>query len=155
MSSPDNRATSPTKSFPPRSIKVANRIIKSLTRLGAKLPMQVLTVPGRRSGQPRSTPVTPYEVDGQRYIAAGLGQSDWVRNVRAAGEGTLHNGRRSERVRLVELPESERGPILREFPKRVPKGVAMFRKAGTVDAPTPDAFAAAAGRCTVFRVESL
>ena len=61
----------------------------------------VLTVPGRKTGKPRSTPVTPMDVDGERYVVNGYPGSDWVDNVRAAGEATLARGRRIERVRMV------------------------------------------------------
>ena len=52
----------------------------------------VLTVPGRKTGKPRSTPVTPMEVDGGRYVVNGYPGADWVDNVRAAGEVTLAQG---------------------------------------------------------------
>lgn len=141
--------------FPPPWLKVMNKVVVFLQRRGVAMPMQTLTVPGRRSGRPRSTPVTPYEVDGQRYIVGGRSDLDWVRNVRAAGEGVLARGKRAVRVRLVDLPEAERGPILREFPAKVPNGVPMFLKTGSVTGPSPEEFAAAAPKCAVFRVEPL
>lgn len=141
------------RNFPPRSLKIANKVIALAHRMGVAMPMAMLTVPGRRSGRPRSTPVSPYSVDGQRYVVGGYGGSDWVRNARAAGTGVLTRGRRHERVRLVDLPESERGRILREFPVKIPHGVAMFRKTGVVDGTTPEAFEAAAPHCAVFRIE--
>ena len=70
----------------------------------------VLTVPGRKTGKPRSTPVTPMEVDGKRYVVNGYPGADWVNNVRAAGEVTLAQGRRTERVRMVELSPDEARP---------------------------------------------
>ena len=57
----------------------------------------LLTVPGRRSGRPRSTPVTLVEEDGQRWLVAS-GPAGWVTNARAAGQVELSRGRRSERV---------------------------------------------------------
>jgi hypothetical protein len=56
-------------------------------------------------------------------------------------------------VTLVELPPDERVPILREFPRRVPHGVQFFVQGGIVESADPEAFAAAAPRCPVFRVE--
>lgn len=141
--------------FPPRWLTVVNKLIVWLQRRGVSLPMSTLTVPGRRTGTPRSTPVSPYEVNGQRYIVGGHSGADWVRNARAAGTGVLARGRHSERVRLVDLPEGQRGPILREFPTKVPHGVSMFLKTGTVTGPAPEAFEAAAPRCAVFRIEPL
>ncbi|MFE7417888.1 nitroreductase family deazaflavin-dependent oxidoreductase [Rhodococcus sp. NPDC057529] len=141
--------------LPPWYLGHVNRVIVGLHRLGVPMPMPALTVPGRRTGVPRSTPVSPYEVDGERYIVAGYAESDWAKNARAAGRGQLTRGRHRQRVRLVPLPMSERARILREFPIRVPHGVTMFLKAGTVANSSPEAFAAAADRCDVFRIEPL
>lgn len=141
------------RNFPPRSLKIANKVIAAAHRVGLAMPMSLLTVPGRKSGQPRSTPVSPYYVDGRRYVVGGYGGADWVKNARAAGVGTLTRGRRHERVRLVDLPEPERRPILREFPAKIPHGVAMFLKTGVVENESPEAFEAAAPRCAVFRIE--
>ncbi|WP_246257710.1 nitroreductase family deazaflavin-dependent oxidoreductase [Amycolatopsis anabasis] len=140
----------------PRGLRTFNRAVKVLNRIGLRMgPVSLLTVPGRRSGQPRTTPVTPFEVDGRRYLFGGLPGADWVRNARAAESGTLTSGRRERRVRLVELPVAERGPILREFPVKVPNGVAMMIKAGVVGSGDPDEFEALADRCPIFRVEPL
>jgi len=114
--------------------------------------MRLLSVPGRKSGKMRTTPVSPLTVDGQRYIVGGLEGADWVKNARAAGWGVLARGRKVEWVSLVELPVEERGPVLREFPLRVPHGVGFFRQLYGVSGD-PEEFAALAPRCPVFRVE--
>lgn len=145
--------TNKPTNFPPRSLIVINKLIIWLQRRGVRFPMPTLTVPGRKTGTPRSTPVSPYEVNGQRYVVGGHVGLDWVKNARAAGTGVLARGRRSERVRLVDLPEAQRGPILREFPAKMPHGVSMFLKTGTVADASPEAFEAAAPRCAVFRIE--
>ena len=137
----------------PRWLKPANRAIVTLQRLGLVIgTMRLLSVPGRKSGELRTTPVSPLTVDGQRCIVAGLEGSDWVKNARAAGWGILARGREKERVTLVELPVAERGPILREFPREVPHGVRFFRQLYGVS-DEPEEFAALAPRCPVFRVE--
>ncbi|MBV6756790.1 nitroreductase family deazaflavin-dependent oxidoreductase [Rhodococcus opacus] len=141
--------------LPPWYLGPVNKVIVGLHRLGVPMPMPALTVPGRKTGVPRSTPVSPYEVDGRTYVVAGYAESDWAKNARAAGRGELTRGRRRERVRLVPLPVPERARILREFPVRVPHGVTMFLEAGTVANSSPEAFAAAADRCEVFRIEPL
>ncbi|HEY6739692.1 MAG TPA: nitroreductase family deazaflavin-dependent oxidoreductase [Actinopolymorphaceae bacterium] len=142
--------------FPPRSLKIFNRALIWAQRRGLTLgTIHVLTVPGRKSGKPRSTPVSPFEVDGHDYIVGGYGIGDWVKNVRAAGKGVLARGRHSRDVELVELPESARGRILREFPVKVPHGVSMFLKTGVVANETPEAFEAAAPNVAVFRIEPL
>jgi len=141
----------------PRWLKPANRLVMALQRLGMRTgTIHVLTVPGRRSGRPRSTPVSALTVGGARYLVGGMADMDWVRNARAAGWGVLAYGRLRERATLVELPVEERAAILREFPRLVPGGVPFFRRLyGLPDDPValPDAFASLATRATVFRVE--
>ena len=143
----------------PRWLKPANRAIVALQRLGLVIgTMRLLSVPGRASGKLRTTPVSPLTVDGRRYIVAGLEGADWVRNARAAGWGILARGRRGERVALVELPVEERAAILREFPRLVPHGVQYFQLLYGLPedrAALPEAFAALAPHCPVFRVERL
>jgi deazaflavin-dependent oxidoreductase (nitroreductase family) len=132
--------------------KVFNRVVVFLNRIGLPFgPMQLLTVPGRTTGLPRTTPVAPVLVDGVTYICQAHPHADWVKNARAAGHGTLTRGRSTRAVDLVEVPEQERGPILREFPGQVPRGVDAFVRNGLVRAPTPEAFAAAAPGIPVFR----
>lgn len=144
----------PQKAELPWWLKPSNRVVIALQRLGVVIgTMRLLSVPGRKSGKLRTTPVSPLGVDGKRYIVGGFPQADWVKNTRAAEWGILARGRKQERVTLVELPEEERASILREFPRKVPHGVQFFVKAGIVASPDPEAFAAAAPRCTVFRVE--
>lgn len=139
----------------PGWLRPANRVIVALQRRGLVLgTMRLLSVPGRRSGELRTTPVSPLTVDGERYVVAGHEASDWVKNARAAGWGVLARGRREERVGLVELPVGERGPILRAFPREVPHGVGFFRRLYGVSAD-PEEFAALATRCPVFRVEEV
>ena len=137
----------------PSWLKGVNRVIIGLQRLGFVVgSMHVLVVPGRRNGVLRSTPVSLLTVDGQRYIVAGLDGADWVLNARAAGRGVLCRGRTEEHVSLVELPVSERAPILREFPRLIPQGVPFFTRLYGVTAD-PEAFARLAPHCPVFRVE--
>ena len=84
-----------------------NRFVKSLLRLGLPVgPATLLTVPGRISGRPRTTPVGFLEHDGRRYVFGTFGDVDWTRNLRAAGEAVVGRGWRRKRVSAVEL----RGP---------------------------------------------
>jgi hypothetical protein len=143
----------------PKWLRPANRVIVALQGLGLSIgTMRVLSVPGRKSGKLRATPVSPLSVDGQRYIIGGLAEADWVKNARVAGWGILAHGRKQERVALIELPVEERGPILRAFPREVPHGVQFFRQLYRLpedQAALPEAFAALAPQCAVFRVEAL
>jgi deazaflavin-dependent oxidoreductase (nitroreductase family) len=75
--------------------------------------VQKLSVRGRRSGQARSVPVIPIEVDGARYLVSPRGEADWVKNLRAAGECEL----KGKRFRAEEVPVEEREPILARYQK--------------------------------------
>ena len=141
---------------PPWWLKPANKVFIQMSRLGISFGGEspvVLTVPGRKSGKPRSTPVTPMTVDGERYVVAGFPGADWVRNVRAASEVTLTRGRKQERVRMVELSPEAAKPLLRAFPTEVPSGVGFMKRSGLVEQGSPDEFEKLAGRCAVFRFE--
>ncbi|MGE5697340.1 MAG: nitroreductase family deazaflavin-dependent oxidoreductase [Candidatus Sericytochromatia bacterium] len=141
---------------PPWWLKPANKIFILLSRLGVSFGGEnpvVLTVASRKSGKPRSTPITPMYVDGKRYVVGGFPGADWVANVRAAGEATLTRGRARERVRMVEMPAEEARPLLRAFPTEVPTGVGFMKNAGLVKDGRPEEFEALAGRCAVFRFD--
>jgi deazaflavin-dependent oxidoreductase (nitroreductase family) len=133
-----------------------NRVVRFLQRLGLQLgTIHVLTVPGRTSGTPRATPVSPLTVDGRRYVIAALPQADWARNVRAAGTGELAYGRRRQRVALAEVTDPDlRRAVVRAFPTEVPHGVPFFVRLGLVRAGDPDEFAGIADRVAVFELRS-
>jgi deazaflavin-dependent oxidoreductase (nitroreductase family) len=141
---------------PPWWLKPFNRIFIVMSRLGLSFGGEspvVLTVPGRRSGKPRSTPVTPLTVNGKRYVVEGFPGADWALNARAAGHATLNRGRHAERVKVVELSSEDARPVLRAFPSEVPTGVGFMKNAGLIKEGTPDEFEALAGRCAVFRFD--
>ena len=121
----------------------------AVLRRGMKIGRQyLLTVPGRRSGQPRSTPISVVTLDQSRYIVAAFENAAWVANVRAGVSGTLTRGRREERVRLAEIPDGGREPILRAFLAQVRGGTRFFGR------QSPDEIVAAADRYPVFRIEA-
>jgi deazaflavin-dependent oxidoreductase (nitroreductase family) len=143
---------------PPWWLKPMNRVFIAMMKIG--LPINgkerpvVLTVPGRKSGKPRSTPITPMEIDGERYVVAGFPGADWVANVRAAqGKATVTQGRSQQRVRMFEIPPEDARPLLRAFPVEVPTGVGVMKNAGLVKDGRPEEFEALAGRCAVFRLD--
>ncbi|MCQ4365041.1 nitroreductase family deazaflavin-dependent oxidoreductase [Mycobacterium gordonae] len=139
---------------PPRYLKPMNRMLKAVQKLGVPTgPAMVLTVPGRKTGQPRSTPVTPFYFSGGLYVVAGYPSADWAANARAAGTGTLARGRRRGQVRIVELGADDARAVLREFPAQVPVGVAFAKRSGLVRDGSADEFEALAGRVAVFRFD--
>jgi deazaflavin-dependent oxidoreductase (nitroreductase family) len=121
----------------------------ALLRRGLRIGSQsLLVVTGRKSGHPRSTPISVVTVDGDRYLVAAFADAAWVGNVRAAGGGSLLCGGRTERVALSEVPPADRAPILRAFLEQVRGGVRFFGR------QTPDEIVAAAERYPCFRVTS-
>lgn len=141
---------------PPRYLKPMNKFMMAVQKLGIPTgPAMVLTVPGRKSGRPRSTPMTPFDFQGGLYVVAGYPGADWALNARAAGVGTLSRGRRSRRVAIVELTAAQARPVLRVFAVRVPVGVAFAKRSGLVRDGTPDEFEALAYRLTVFRFDPI
>jgi len=124
------------------------RLNRALLRRGLRIGSQhLLTTPGRRSGEPRSTPVSIATLGSTRYIVAAFADAAWVGNVRAAGAGSLTRGPQTESVRLVELPTEERGPILRAFLSQVRGGRRFF------GGQSPEQIVAGAHRYPVFRIE--
>jgi len=78
-----------------------------------------LTVVGRRSGRPISTPVPPFAYQTTRYLVSGGGETDWVRNLRTAGQGELRKGRMREAFRAVEVRGDEHDQIVAAYRARM------------------------------------
>lgn len=96
--------------------RFVNRVARAFTRLGiGPKTYYLLTVTGRRSGLPHSTPVTLVEERGSRWLVAPYGETAWVRNARAAGRVTLSRGRRSQVVSISELRPAESAPVLKAY----------------------------------------
>ena len=114
-----------------------NRTLSWVASLGLTPSDTVaIKVRGRKSGKLRANVVTTVDVDGQRYLVSPRGNSEWVRNARAAGgEASLKHGR-SKPVRLVEVPDAQRAPIIRSYLKKMP---GMVRREFGVEAEAPDA----------------
>jgi deazaflavin-dependent oxidoreductase (nitroreductase family) len=138
-----------------RMVNAFNKVVVGLQRVGIAFgPMQLLTVAGRRSGQPRTFPIAVLPLTGGRYVIQAYPKAAWVANARAADTVTLTRGRRSSIVRLVEVSVEERRPLLREVVAVSPASVGnRYVTTGLAEAATPDAVAAAASRIAVFRVE--
>ncbi|SDP21944.1 deazaflavin-dependent oxidoreductase, nitroreductase family [Nakamurella panacisegetis] len=87
---------------------VVNPLI-NLTHAGGA---ETLTVVGRRSGRSRDVPVIPVRVGESRYLVCPYGQTDWVRNLRAAGRGELRGHGVAEPFVASEVPVAERAPVI-------------------------------------------
>lgn len=104
-----------------------NRAVAGLTRIGISVyGSRVLVVRGRTSGLPREVPVNLLTYDGNRYLVAPRGNTQWVRNLRAAGEGELRLGRRTESFTATEVGEGEKLPILRRYLEKWAWEVGVF-----------------------------
>ena len=98
----------------PLVVPILNPLIRRLLGLGVPMgPNVLLTVRGRRSGLPRTFPVALMELGGRMFVFGTFGETDWVRNLRAAREAILRRGRRDLRVRATELDETEAPSVLR------------------------------------------
>ncbi|HYN29605.1 MAG TPA: nitroreductase family deazaflavin-dependent oxidoreductase [Dermatophilaceae bacterium] len=135
-----------------RTDRWSTAVVRWLTAHGVSvLGSRVLTVPGRRTGRPRSVPVNLLRLGPERYLLAPRGNTEWVRNVRAAGGATLRVGRRVEEVSLVEVPVGDRLPALRQYLRRW--GWEVGRLVEGLNAASTDAeLAAAAPGIPVFQV---
>jgi deazaflavin-dependent oxidoreductase (nitroreductase family) len=106
---------------------VFNRVVALMTGAGIGVyGARVLEVPGRQSGQPRQTPVNLLRFEGGQYLVAPRGHTQWVKNLRASGEGRLLLGRRGDRFIATELPDAEKPPLLRAYLKRWKWEVGQF-----------------------------
>jgi len=90
---------------------LANPLAMRLSARG----VATLTVAGRRTGDPHKVPVIPIEVDRNRYLVSPYGESDWVRNLRAAGTGELSRNGQTSVFQAVEIPVAERKAIITRY----------------------------------------
>jgi len=98
----------------PSAVRLFAPLAQRLLRVGIPQgPNALITIRGRKSGEPRTTGVTVIEARGRRWVIGTFGDTNWVRNLRAAGDATLTVGRRSEQVRAVELVGEERAEFFR------------------------------------------
>jgi deazaflavin-dependent oxidoreductase (nitroreductase family) len=96
--------------------RALNAVVRPLARLGLTGPRtHLLTVRGRRSGKPWSTPVSIVQNGDARWLVAPYGERNWVKNARAAGWVELRRGRRRELLSVEELPPDEAVPVLRRY----------------------------------------
>jgi deazaflavin-dependent oxidoreductase (nitroreductase family) len=136
---------------PTKLTQMMNRAVSWLASLGLTSSDTVtLEVKGRRSGQVRSNPVTWVEHEGTRYLVSPRGESEWVRNVRAAGGEAEIRHRRRQRVRLEEVPAAERAPIIKAYLGKTAK--ATKQHFGIDPKAEMSEFEGIAARHPVFRV---
>jgi deazaflavin-dependent oxidoreductase (nitroreductase family) len=130
--------------------RIANALMRAALWAGiAPRRYALLTVPGRRSGKPRSTPIIVLRYGCEGWLVAPYGARAWVKNARAAGQVTLSRGRRRVAVPIEEVGPDEAGPVLKEYLRQTPLARPFFNAAP--DAPLAD-FVREASRHPVFRL---
>jgi deazaflavin-dependent oxidoreductase (nitroreductase family) len=102
-----------------------------------------LIVKRRKSGEEQSIPVIPVEHEGARYIVSTRGESDWVRNMRAAGGGEMRGKSGNGPFTATEVPVAERGPVIARYREVAGKTVDAYWKKLPDDGDHP-----------VFRIEA-
>lgn len=119
---------------------VFNGTVALLTRLGLSVwGSRELRVRGRKTGEWRSTPVNLLTHDGRRYLVAPRGETQWVRNLRAAGgTGELRLGRKVETFRATEIADADKEDVLRAYLKRWKAEVGVFFDGVAADSPTAE-----------------
>jgi deazaflavin-dependent oxidoreductase (nitroreductase family) len=133
---------------------VVNRIVAGATRLGISVwGSRVLEVRGRRTGTPHQTPINVLTLGDSRYLVAPRGHTQWVRNLRAAGEGDLLLGRRRESFKATEVADADKEPILRAYLRRWKWEVGQFFGSVGPDSPTDDLIRIGPDH-PVFRIET-
>jgi deazaflavin-dependent oxidoreductase (nitroreductase family) len=131
---------------------VFNRTVQLLTRIGISVyGSRELRVRGRKTGAWRTTPVNLLTVDGQRYLVAPRGTTQWVRNLRVAGTGELRVGRRTETFRAHEVTDDAKATVLRAYLRRWKWEVGQFFDDLDADA-SDEKIATVAPGFPVFRI---
>lgn len=134
---------------------VFNPLVALLTRAGLSVyGSRVLAVRGRKSGEWRTTPVNLLILDGVQYLVAPRGHTQWVRNLRVAGEGELRLGRRAAPFVATEVPDAEKIPILRAYLRKWKVEVGAFFGGVGPDAPEEELRRIAPDH-PVFRIQSV
>ena len=119
----------PRERFFKRFFRVVNPLARWMMSVGIPTGSRnmLLTVRGRRSGVPRTVPVSMLELYGRRFVQASYSTDGWVRNLRAAGEATLTDHGHGVAVQSVELAPDQAAAIIR-------RALAPYRRSGLLRA---------------------
>ena len=127
---------------PRRVLKFFNPIARFMLAAGVPMgPNGLITIRGRKTGLPRTTPIAIIDVAGRRWVWAPWGDVDWVRNLRAAGRATITVRGQREDVRATELDQTQRVAFFRDvlgpLARSIPLGVQFIRTVDGVDLAHP------------------
>ena len=126
----------------PRFVSLLSPVLQAMLAAGLPVgPNALITIPGRRTGEPRTAGVAIIEVSGRRWIWAPWGEVNWVRNLRAAGRATLTKRGRKEEVKATELDAQERVRFFRDvlapYARSLPGGMSFVRILDQTDLTDP------------------
>jgi deazaflavin-dependent oxidoreductase (nitroreductase family) len=125
------------KAAAPSFVRILNPVTRRLARAGLMGPNVLLTVPGRKSGVPRTTPVALINIKGRRWLIGVYGPVGWVQNLRVARQATLTVKGRTEPVQARELSAAEAARFFREdltpYIKSLAIGTLLIRSLGGAD----------------------
>jgi deazaflavin-dependent oxidoreductase (nitroreductase family) len=126
----------------PGWVPIASAIAKPLLALGVPMgPNRLVTIRGRTSGRPRTTPITVIDHAGRRGLISPFGDVQWVRNLRAARRATIRHGRHREEVSAVELDQADAADfihdVLAPHARRIPLGGWIVRHLDRIDIDDP------------------
>jgi deazaflavin-dependent oxidoreductase (nitroreductase family) len=142
-------STKKRATYLPRGQRILNAVFGTMVRLGMIPGAHLLSVPGRKSGKMRTTPIYVLRYEAERWLVAGYAGSDWVKNVRAAGWCRFIHDRTEERVGVVEEEDlAVRARVLREFVRKAPGA----KRGYSISADAPiEAFASIVHEHPIFR----
>ena len=134
---------------------VFNPLVSGLVKLGMSAKgASVLSVRGRSTGEWRSTPVNPLTFEGEQFLVAPRGETQWVRNLRVAGSGRMRRGRRTEDFTAVELDDAAKPTVLRAYLQEWAWEVGAFFD-GVGGDSSDEQLAAIAGKHPIFRITAV
>lgn len=101
---------------PNRTARVANAVFRWLAEAGISIAgTRALRVRGRKTGQLRGVVVNLMTVDGRDYVVSPRGNTQWVRNARAAGEVEMGPRWRGRTVRISEVADDAKIELLKRY----------------------------------------
>jgi deazaflavin-dependent oxidoreductase (nitroreductase family) len=101
---------------PDRAARAANALIRQLAELGISIAgTRALRVRGRKTGEFRSVVVNVLTVDDVDYLVSPRGNTQWARNVRAAGAVDMGPRWRRRRLHATEVADAAKPDLLKRY----------------------------------------
>ena len=104
------------------------KIFNKLAMYSTLCDVHTLEVARRNAVDPQRVPVIPLEFEDSLFVVSTRGESDWVKNVRAAGLVRLGQKGNFKRYAATEVPEDERADIVTAYRKKAGREVNGYWK---------------------------